>query len=153
MNNKQFKKAFSILLEEDLKMSDKEAMASTLDKGSTPEDFDVDLTPDTKIPDDSDLALKASQDLVNVVSGQNAVMIETLKGWINKIEDFVSFLNATEGDSIQVALSKSIPDTLFDKIRIAESKKISRSAIDLAALGETFRSYVSAANDAKLRFS
>ena len=57
---KQFKKAFSVLIEQDL--TDKEAMQTTLDDGSTPEDFDVDMNSDAELATDSDVALKASQD-------------------------------------------------------------------------------------------
>ena len=148
---KQFKKAFSVLIEQDL--TDKEAMQTTLDDGSTPEDFDVDMNSDTELATDSDVALKASQDLMNVVSSQNAIMINTLDGWIAKIDEFVDFLNGQSEDSIQTLLAKSIPDTVFDKIRIAEAKKIARSAVDLAAFAETFRSYKIGANDPKYKFS
>lgn len=156
--NKKFGELFSVLLEQDLNnkepaLTDKEAMKTTLDKGSNPEDFDVNMDPNTDPSSSNDAALAASQQLADTITAQNGVMINQLKDWISRIDEFVDFLNSTEGDSIQVALAKSIPDTLFDKIRIAESKKISRSAVDLAALSETFKSYVTNSLDPKYRYS
>ena len=159
MEKNKFNKVLSVLLEQDLsdvdaeKISDRDAMATTLDKGSKPEDFDVDLNPDNDIQSDVDTALRASQELANTISNQNEMMIRQLREWTVRMEEFVDFLNSTEGNSIQYALSKAIPDTLFDKIRIAEAKKISRTAADLASLVETFKSYVSNSTDPKYRFS
>lgn len=152
----QFKQAFSVLLEQDLKkasMTDEEAMKTTLDDNSSPEDFDIDLDVKETVTNPNDKALRASQDLMNVVSGQNAQMITTLENWITQIDNFVDFLNGNNENSIQTSLANCIPDTIFDKIRIAEAKKISRSAVDLAALAETFRSYKISANDPKYKFS
>ena len=140
-----FKNKFIKILESDIKkISDKEAMQTTLDKDSTPEDFDVSM-------DDEVQALNASQDLMNVVNNQNQIMVNKLYSWIKHIEDFVVFLNDTNGDSIQSNLTKSLPDTLFDKIKTAESKKIARTAVDLAALAETFKGYISTSNRPELR--
>lgn len=148
----KFKKDFVAILEADLKedISDKEAMAQTLDKGSTPEDFDAN-TSDMQM-DDQDQALQASQDLMNVVNNQNQIMVNKLKDWIVRVQDFVSFLNDTEGDSIQNSLTKALPDTLFDKIKTAESKKIARTAVDLASLAETLKGYIVQSNNPKNRF-
>lgn len=148
----KFKKDFVAILEADLKedISDKEAMAQTLDKGSTPEDFDAN-TSDMQM-DDQDQALQASQDLMNVVNNQNQLMVNKLKDWIVRVQDFVSFLNDTEGDSIQNSLTKALPDTLFDKIKTAESKKIARTAVDLASLAETLKGYIVQSNNPKNRF-
>ena len=148
----KFKKDFVAILEADLKedISDKEAMAQTLDKGSTPEDFDAN-TNDMQM-DDQDQALQASQDLMNVVNNQNQLMVNKLKDWIVRVQDFVSFLNDTEGDSIQNSLTKALPDTLFDKIKTAESKKIARTAVDLASLAETLKGYIVQSNNPKNRF-
>lgn len=148
----KFKKDFVAILEADLKedISDKEAMAQTLDKGSTPEDFDAN-TSDVQM-DDQDQALQASQDLMNVVNNQNQIMVNKLKDWIVRVQDFVLFLNDTEGESIQNNLTKALPDTLFDKIKTAESKKIARTAVDLASLAETLKGYIVQSNNPKNRF-
>lgn len=148
----KFKKDFVAILEADLKedISDKEAMTQTLDKGSTPEDFDAN-TSDVQM-DDQDQALQASQDLMNVVNNQNQIMVNKLKDWIVRVQDFVLFLNDTEGESIQNSLTKALPDTLFDKIKTAESKKIARTAVDLASLAETLKGYIVQSNNPKNRF-
>ena len=148
MNNK-FKKKFIKLLESDIKeISDEDAMQTTLDKNSKPEDFDIKMD---EISNSEDEALNASQDLINVVNNQNQIMVNKLQFWIKRIEDFVDFLNDTSGDSIQSNLTRSLPDTLFDKIKTAESKKIARTAVDLAALVETFKGYISTSNRPELR--
>lgn len=142
----KFKTDFITILEADLKedITDKEAMQETLDKGSAPEDFDVNVQ-------DQDQALQASQELMNVVGNQNQIMINKLKSWILRLQDFVEFLNGTESDSIQSNLTKALPETLFDKIKTAESKKIARTAVDLASLTETFKGYLVQQDNVKLR--
>lgn len=147
MQNK-FKRDFITLLEADIKedISDKEAMQETLDKGSTPEDFDI-----NNPVNDQDQALQASQELMNVVGTQNQIMVNKLKDWINRLQDIVEFLNGTESDSVQSNLTKALPDTLFDKIKTAESKKIARTAVDLASLTETFKGYLVQQDNARLR--
>ena len=61
----KFKKRFVTLLEADMKneISDEQAMAETLDKNSTPADFDAE-TPD-QLQSSEDQALQASQDLMS----------------------------------------------------------------------------------------
>lgn len=142
----KFKTDFITILEADLKedITDKEAMQETLDKGSVPEDFDVNTQ-------DQDQALQASQELMNVVGNQNQIMVDKLKSWILRLQEFVEFLNGTETDSIQSNLTKALPETLFDKIKTAESKKIARTAVDLASLTETFKGYLVQQDNVKLR--
>ena len=147
----KFKKRFVTLLEADMKneISDEQAMAETLDKNSTPADFDAE-TPD-QLQSSEDQALQASQDLMNVVGTQNQIMFEKIKEWIDKIQGFVDFLNGTSDNSIQSNLTKAIPETIFDKIKTAESKKIARAAVDLATLAEIFKGYLSQTQNSRLR--
>jgi len=147
----KFKKRFVTLLEADMKneISDEQAMAETLDKNSTPADFDAE-TPD-QLQTSEDQAIQASQDLMNVVGNQNQIMFNKIKEWIDKIQGFVDFLNGTSDNSIQSNLTKAIPETIFDKIKTAESKKIARAAVDLATLAEIFKGYLSQTQNSRLR--
>lgn len=138
-----FKTAFLHVLKEEpevspAELSDKDAMAQTLDKGSSPEDFDV----------DADAAAHHAQ----ATSKMHDQMVGTLQGWIGKLEEFKEFLNGTQPDTMQSKLKNAIPETLFDKIRVAESKKISRVAMEISSLNELMKGYLANSNNAKLKF-
>lgn len=138
-----FKSAFVHVLREQPEvspeeMTDKEAMASTLDKGTSPQDFDVDAA--------------AAANHVEASSKIHSQMVGTLGQWIERLEEFKEFLNGTRPDSIQSKLKTSIPETLFDKIRVAESKKISRVAMEISALNEMMKGYLANSDNAKLKF-
>ena len=64
----------------------------------------------------------------------------------------VDYLNGTDGNSIQMQLKKAVPDTIFDKMRTAEAKKIARVAKEISALAETFKGYLATSNEPKYRF-
>ena len=103
------------------------ALAGTLDKGVTPEDYDVPAPPpeiDT---------IKRNQ-------------IEELKSWISKIDNFVEFLNAPKPTSIQSKLHSAPCETLFDDIARSEKKKISRLAAELSTLAESLKGYLISSN-------
>ena len=53
---------------------------------------------------------------------------------------------------MQSKLKNAIPETLFDKIRVAESKKISRAAMEIGALNEMMKGYLANSSNAKLKF-
>jgi hypothetical protein len=138
-----FKTAFLHVLKEEpemdsVEMTDKDAMAQSLDKGSSPEDFDV----------DADAAVHHAQ----ATSKMHDQMVHTLQGWIGKLEEFKEFLNGTAPDTMQSKLKNAIPETLFDKIRVAESKKISRVAMEISSLNELMKGYLANSNNAKLKF-
>lgn len=117
--------------------SDSAAFESQLDKGTDPSSFDV----------ESD---ETAQHMASVNAIQNK-MIDQLKGWIGELERFSDFLNGTTPESMQSKLSKAIPDTLFDKIRVAETKKIARVAMEIAALTEVYKGYLASSSDPKYR--
>lgn len=126
--------------QDDTEITDKEAMVQTLDKGTSPEDFDVNAPP-------------AGVEAVPTMSAVQKKMYEQLKGWIDRIDEFSTYLNGTGPESIQSKLNAAEPDTLFDKISTAETKKIARVAVELTSLNEMLKGYLATANDPKYRYN
>jgi hypothetical protein len=146
MSSNLFEKAFVHVLREApepvqpdpaSELSDRDAMAQTLDKGTNPSDFDGDTD--------------AAADHMMASSKMQANMVESLKGWITQLEQFSKFLNGTDESSLQSKLKNCVPDTLFDKIRVAETKKIARVAMEVSSLNEMFKGYLASSNSATYR--
>lgn len=139
-----FQKAFVTVLREapedvvpNPETSDADAMASTLDKGTDPTEFNVDAN--------------AAADHMAATSKMQANMVSSLQSWIAKLEEMANFLNGTGPESVQSKLKTSVPDTLFDKIRVAETKKIARVSMELTSLNEMFKGYLASSGDSKYR--
>lgn len=107
--------------------TDREAMASGLDAGTAPEDYDV-QAPQLSTKD----VLKQSYDM----------QAAELQQWITQIDDFVQYINGNTEVSIQSKLHNATCDTMFEKIASSESKKISRVASELSALVQSFKGYL-----------
>lgn len=146
MSSNLFQKAFVHVLREAPEpveadptagISDSDAMAQTLDKGTNPADFDADTG--------------AAADHMAATSKMQANMVNSLKGWISQLEQFSTFLNGTDENSLQSKLKNSVPDTLFDKIRVAETKKIARVAMEISSLNEMLKGYLASSNNSTLR--
>jgi hypothetical protein len=132
---KRFKKFLSEQDDENTELTDQEAMASTLEPETSPEDFDVDAP--------------AGDDPVSTQSKQ---MFEELSSWINEMDRFGDYLNGTS-NSIQTSLNSAEPDTIFDSISNAETKKIARVAMEVSSLSEILKGYLAGANDPKYKFN
>ena len=132
---KRFKKFLSEQDDENTELTDQEAMASTLEPETSPEDFDVDVP--------------AGDDPVSTQSKQ---MFEELSSWINEMDRFGDYLNGT-ANSIQTSLNSAEPDTIFDSISNAETKKIARVAMEVSSLSEILKGYLAGANDPKYKFN
>jgi len=134
-----FTKKFFTLLEQDEQdvtpTPDEAAMAATLDAETDPAALGADI--------DAQAATAVAQ--------QQQQMISTVQGWIVKLDEFVKYLNSPTGKSIQNTLKDATPDTILDKIRTTETKKIARSAMDLAALSQIFQGYLATARDPKYK--
>jgi len=130
-----FSKRFKTILEQDEITPDEAAMASTLDAETNPQDFGADI----------------NVQAATAIAQQQQQMVGTVQAWIVKLDEFVKYLNSPTGDSIQNTLKDSQPDTILDKIRTTETKKIARSAMDLAALSQIFQGYLATARDAKYK--
>ena len=79
-------------------------------------------------------------------------MYDELNSWIGKMDEFSNYLNGTES-SIQTSLNSAEPDTIFDSISNAETKKIARVAMEVSALSEILKGYLAGANDPKYKFN
>jgi hypothetical protein len=132
---KRFKKFLSEQDDENTELTDQEAMASTLDPETSPEEFDVEA-PEGESP----------------ISSQSKAMFEELNSWIQEFDRFSDYLNGTN-DSIQTSLNAAEPDTIFDSISNAETKKIARVAMEISSLSEIFKGYLAGANDPKYKFN
>ena len=131
----KFGKKFLTFLEQDEQTPDEVAMAATLEGDVAPSDLGANI--------DTQAAVAVAQ--------QQQQMVQTIQSWITKLDDFVKYLNSPTGDSIQMTLKNSIPDTILDKIRATETKKIARSAMDLAALSQVLQGYLATARDPKYK--
>lgn len=114
------------------------AMQATLEPGTDPAAFGAEDGPGAEV--------------AAAVAKNNQAMIGSLKTWIQTLEEFVEFLNGEEGQSVQSQLKNAMPDTILDKIRSSEMKKISRVSMEVAGLKEILRGYLATSNDAKYRY-
>ena len=121
-------------------MTDQQAMAQTLDKGTAPEDFDVEAPP-------------AGAVAKPTLSAIQQKMYDELKAWTEKIDEFKKFLNDPNPDSLVSKLNAAETDTLFDKISTAETKKIARVAAELSSFNEDLKGYLATAHDLKYRYN
>lgn len=120
-------------------MTDREAMAQTLDDGSSPEDFDIN-------------GADSAQKHIEASSKMQQQMVSELQKWIGELEKFSKFLNdPSNPTSMQSRLRSAIPDTIFDKIRIAENKKIARVSMEVTSLNEMLKGYLSSSQDPKFK--
>lgn len=134
---KLFERRFNVVLEADAApvtqqeptppQDDKEAMAKTLNT-ATPEDFDI----------------KGREQVVDQRKGEQ---IQALKGWIEQIDSFITFLNGTDPGSIQMQLHAAPCDSIFEDMARSEKKKIARLAAELSSLSEAMKGYLISAND------
>jgi hypothetical protein len=134
---KRFKKFLSEQDDENTELTDQEAMASTLDPETSPDEFDVDVP-------------EAGGD--SPINTQSKQMFDELNSWITEFDRFSEYLNGT-ADSIQTSLNAAEPDTIFDSISNAETKKIARVAMEISSLSEIFKGYLAGANDPKYKFN
>lgn len=144
-----YARRFKTILEQDEQMmhqapidspemtDDQMAMQGTLDDGSEVSDFDIENVN------------QLQQDLQNQKATQ---MVSVLKQWIDQINEFKEFLNGTGEQSINSTLAKAVPDTLFDKIKTSESKRIARVAADLSAFEEILKGHMANSNNPNLKY-
>lgn len=145
MSSNLFQKAFVHVLHEAPQpvaqdpagLSDTDAMQQTLDKGTDPAAFDVDAS--------------AAADHMAASTKMHSNMVGSLQTWINQLEQFSKFLNGTDPSSMQTKLKNAVPDTLFDKIRVAEAKKIARVSMEVTSLNEMLKGYLASSPDSKYR--
>ena len=137
-------KFFKVLKEQD---EEREAFEATLEDDTDAGEFDVDVEVDeTVVEDDPNVRAAVA------VEERNAAMRATLKGWIDEIDGFLHYLNGEDPDSIQTLLANAEPDTIFDRMKASEQRKIARVATELAALNESFKGYIAQTNNAQFKY-
>jgi len=115
---------------------EEKAFDAELDDTTDAEDFDTDLEVDE---------VAAGEDpVVQAAKAQSAAaeqMRSELTGWVSEMDKFLHYLNG-EDNSIQSALGQAEADTIFDRMKQSEQRKIARVATELASLAESFRGYL-----------
>lgn len=135
----RYSKRFAKILEQDDELTDELTDGEALDSELQ------DITPE-------ELGADAPADVTNAVNDQQKAMYDELNSWIGKMDGFSNYLNGTT-DSIQTSLNSAEPDTIFDSISNAETKKIARVAMEVSALSEILKGYLAGANDPKYKFN
>ena len=130
-----FKNKFKTLLEqekEEIAPPDDDAAAAALESdvepGVDPSEFGTTVNPDEDIASIKKQSLESQK--------------QELQGWIQKIEDFIEYLNGVNGNSMQAKLHAAGCDTMFEKIASSETKRVARVAVDLSALAEALKGYL-----------
>jgi len=128
-------------------VEEREAFEAELDDNTSAGDFDVDVEVDeTAVEEDPNVKAAVA------VSERNAAMRATLEGWVGEIETFLEYLNGSSPDSIQTLLANAEPDTIFDRMKASEQRKIARVATELAALNESFKGYLAQTGNAQFKY-
>lgn len=142
----KFEKNFLTLLgEADLEDLEKDAFEDTLDDDTSSADFDIDI--DASGDGNDNAAANAAR-----AHAQHAAqMKDQLTGWVSEMDSFLSKLNG-ESNSIQSALANAEADTIFDRMKQSEQRKITRVATELASLTESFRGYLSQTDNPSFRY-
>jgi hypothetical protein len=126
---------------------DEVAFEAELEDETNVDDFDVDVNVDETVVED-DPNVKAAL----AVSERNEAMRAKLEGWVGEIEVFLEYLNGSTPDSIQTVLASAEADTIFDRMKASEQRKIARVATELAALNESFKGYLAQTGNAQFKY-
>ena len=102
-------------------------------------------------PNDFNTEANAAADHMQATTKMQNQMVGSLQQWIGELERIADFLNGTGNNSVQSQLKNCVPDTLFDKIRVAETKKIARVSMEITSLNEMLKGYLASSGDAKVR--
>tara|TARA_R100001244_G_scaffold10038_1_gene12063 strand:- start:167 stop:601 length:435 start_codon:yes stop_codon:yes gene_type:complete len=123
------------------------AFEAELDDDTDAGEFDVSVDVDETVVED-DPNVKAAV----AVGERNAAMKAKLEGWVGEIEQFLEYLNGSVPDSIQTILATAEADTIFDRMKASEQRKIARVATELAALNESFKGYLAQTGNAQFKY-
>jgi len=126
---------------------EREAFEAELDDNTDPGEFDVDVEVDQTVVDE-DPSVKAAQ----AVNDRNEAMKEELRSWIDKMEEFLDYLNGEEPNSIQQKLANAEPDTIFDRMKASEQRKLARVATELAGVTESFKGYLAQTGNSQFKY-
>jgi hypothetical protein len=143
----KFAKNFlEVLKEADLDRDlERQAMEGSLDDGIDPSEFDTDME---MSPEEA----QATDEVADAMSKRNQQIISELQGWIDQVEEFLSFLNSEDPNSVQSRLAAAEPDTVMDKMKQSQQTKISRVASDLASLHQNFLGFMAQTSNARFKY-
>lgn len=130
-----FEKRFLNILEADdseaaapqPEVTDAQAMQTQLDPNTDPKALDAQTPP---------------PGVDQAIGAHNSAQKKVLTGWIDRIAEFINFLNGVDGNSVQQQLAGSSCDTMFEKISNSEKKRIARVAMELSSLNESLKGYL-----------
>jgi hypothetical protein len=135
-----------VLREADLDRDlERQAMEGSLDDGIDPSEFDTDMEVS---PEEA----MATDEVADAMSKRNQQIISELQGWIDQVEEFLSFLNSEDPNSVQSRLAAAEPDTVMDKMKQSQQTKISRVASDLASLHQNFLGFMAQTSNARFKY-
>lgn len=132
-----FKNRFKYLLEQDedeirppqdVATDETSPLEGELEPGVEPGDLGADVDP--------------QEDIASIKQKSLDTQKQELQSWIQKLEEFIDFLNGVNDGSIQTKLHAAGCDTMFEKIASSETKRVARVAVDLSALVEAFKGYL-----------
>lgn len=135
-----FAKNFMMLLKEDSAARERRAMEASMDDGTDPTDFDVDMS-----------SGGANSEVADAMSRRHAQEVAELQSWINKIHEFLVFMNSDDPNSIQTRLAAAEADTVMDKMKQSQQSKIARVASELASIEQNFLGFISMAGNARFK--
>jgi hypothetical protein len=137
-----FKNTFNVILEQD-----NEEIVPPEDaqvEGESPISDEID--PETS-PEDFGAAVKPEEDIAAIKQQSLQAQKQELQSWIQKIEEFVEFINGVNDNSMQSKLHNAPCDSMYEKIASSETKKVARVAVDLSALSEALKGYLIVGNE------
>jgi hypothetical protein len=130
-----FQKEFLAVLEADENQAAVTADTAAAEQAAMQQQLDP--TTDPKALD-----ANAPQGVDQARAGHNAAQKKILGTWIQKVAEFVEFLNGVTPTSVQSQLFNSSCDTLFERISTSEKKRISRVAMELSSFNESLKGYL-----------
>lgn len=147
-----FENKFKQLLKEADELGDeleRDAMIDSLEDDTEEGAFDVNMEPQEREPGNTrDLTAK-----VAVAQAEHAAaMVHEIESWVGQFTEFLEFLNGTTDMSIQSILAASEPDTILDRMKQSEQRKIARVATELAALTESFKGYLAQSENPQFKY-
>jgi hypothetical protein len=136
----------SVLKEADLDRDlERKAMEGSLDDGIDPSEFDTNME---MSPEEA----YATDEVADAMSKRNQQIVTELQGWIDRVDEFLKFLNSEDPSSIQSRLAAAEPDTVMDKMKQSQQTKISRVASDLASLHQNLLGFMSQTTNARFKY-
>lgn len=146
MSQRIYAKMFRVVLEQDQQQTGEPAPEAEMTDAQAAQ---AELGDNAQV---ADLGADMNQQAVEMSAKQQQAMNSKLEEWMNQLGEMVEYLNSPNGESIQNILSKAIPDTLFDKIKKGESKRIARVAEELAGLQQSFAGYRATSNNPSYKY-